>query len=170
VPLGCSASSARFGTGCSFKASPGPTDEPADGTGGPLSRSPGTPVSERIVAATMARPVSSSAAQNIRGVADSPALAQRSLVDRGANIGRTILTVADSNTGDPLYVSADDRLWGYSSEWISPLVQGLPGFDLSGPPVGGSSSLPPVSTSGLTGSATGPPAWAPPFSAPPPQR
>jgi hypothetical protein len=77
---------------------------------------------ERIVTAALALPQQAFVAQDIRDLSESLASAQASMVQEGANIGRTVVKIEDSQTGDPLYVSADDALWSYHSGWYSPMV------------------------------------------------
>lgn len=85
-------------------------------------------VRERVVSADLALPSSAFASVNVRDVSDALADVQRELGARGGKVGRTIVRVTDTVTGDPLFTSGDDRRWGYGSEWISPRVVGLPGF------------------------------------------
>jgi hypothetical protein len=127
-------------------------------------------VGERVVTATLALPLSAFAAENVRALPDSLAAAQGSLSSNGGDVGRTLVTITDPTSGDPLYTAGDDRLWGYSSEWISPLVSGLPGFEAGNVP-SAPSSPPPIDTNGIQSGITGSPApWTPPLASPPPQR
>lgn len=41
----------------------------------------------------------------------------------GGRIGRIMVRVTDPVTQDPLYVAAHDLLYGYLSQWYSPLVR-----------------------------------------------
>lgn len=79
---------------------------------------------ERIVTVTARLPIQAFAVTDVYQLTDALAAAQAQLVNDGGNIGRTIAEVFDSSTGDPLFVSADDRSWGYRSAWASPLVVG----------------------------------------------
>jgi hypothetical protein len=128
-------------------------------------------VGERIVNAALSLPVSTFGVQDVRGLPDTLAALQGSLASNGANIGRTVTTITDSTTGDPLYVEADDRLWGYSSEWVSPLVAGLPGWQKPAPtPPVQTPSVPQVNPAVAGGLVTPGPvgSWTPPFTSPPP--
>jgi hypothetical protein len=125
-------------------------------------------VGERIVGASLSVPMSAFVAHNVRDVPDTLAAEQGSLAPNGANIGRTMTTITDSGNGDPLYVAGDDRLWGYSSEWISPLVAGLPGFAESGTPVPPSTPPSNIGSTSIPGSPGPLSPWTPPLSSPPP--
>jgi hypothetical protein len=120
---------------------------------------------ERVVTTTLALPVAAFESRNVRDIADSLAAAQQNLVAQGAKIGRTVTSITDSSTGDPLYTAADDRLWAYSSEWISPLVVGLPGFLITG--AAGSSTETPQAGA-VTGALAAPGPWTPPVTGQPP--
>lgn len=87
---------------------------------------------ERIVSVELSATPTVFALHNVRGVTDSLASVQTSMAVHGANIGRTMVWIKDTVTGDPLYTAGDDRLWGYAGEWISPRVEGLPGFQQIG--------------------------------------
>lgn len=66
---------------------------------------------------------------------------QLRLSGQGANIGRVLVTVFDQDSGDPLYASADDVLWGKRRSWYSPLVSASAG--------GAQAIIPKAKTSGV---------------------
>jgi hypothetical protein len=78
---------------------------------------------ERILTARLAVPSVAFQTFDIAGLSAALDGAQVSLAPRGANIGRTMVTVTDITNGEPLYASANDVLWGYRSRWYSPLVE-----------------------------------------------
>jgi hypothetical protein len=119
---------------------------------------------ERIVSADLPASPAEFAAHNVRGVTDSLADVQASLAAKGGNVGRTLVTITDIVTHDPLYAAGDDRLWGYSGEWISPLVVGLPGFQRVGAAVGGAPSVGSPTVPSLPDSAS---PWVPPLDSSP---
>jgi hypothetical protein len=47
---------------------------------------------------------------------------QVELARQGADIGRTLVTISDPASGEPLHASADDAWWSYRSLWYWPLV------------------------------------------------
>lgn len=75
------------------------------------------------------------------------------LAAQGAKIGRTHVTLFDRATGDPLYASANDILWGQRAHWHSPLIAAFAG--------GAAAALPTVKTAGIETNDT------PALSAPP---
>lgn len=80
-------------------------------------------VGERIVQVALARPVVSFAVLDVPEVLQKLIDQQIALAPTGGNIGRVIVRVTDPATGDPLYVAAADALFGYISDWYSPLVR-----------------------------------------------
>jgi hypothetical protein len=75
--------------------------------------------------------------------------AQTNLSNQGANIGRMIVRVEDSITKDPLYVTAEDVLWGYHGGWISPHAVGY--LDAQRPAGSPQPPPPPAGTPPVTG-------------------
>lgn len=84
-------------------------------------------VGERVVRASLALPVSSFVSTVVEELTAALDRVQGELAIDGANIGRTIVEITDPVTDDPLYMSADDKLWTYHSSWYSPLVAGFSG-------------------------------------------
>jgi hypothetical protein len=78
---------------------------------------------ERIVSVDLARPAEAFKALNVPEAAQKLTDQQIELAPIGGNIGRVILRVKDPVAGDPLYVAAGDVLFGYLSQWYSPLVR-----------------------------------------------
>jgi hypothetical protein len=83
--------------------------------------------SQRVVTVALAIPTVFVRVNDVRAISNVLAQQQAVLTARGANIGRCIVRVTDSQTGDPLYVSGDDVLLGTRSYWDSPLVAGFLG-------------------------------------------
>jgi hypothetical protein len=77
---------------------------------------------ERVVNATLSLPPAIFAGTDVEQLTVALDDLQMRLASRGADIGRTLVTISDSQTGDPLYASADDAWWAYRSTWYSPLV------------------------------------------------
>lgn len=92
---------------------------------------------ERVVTLSLAVPWLLVATHDVRSLSNVLAKQQAVLTARGANIGRAIVRITDTQTGDPLYVSADDVLLGTRSYWDSPLIAAFvgPGL-LVGDPLG----------------------------------
>ncbi len=92
---------------------------------------------ERVVTLSLAVPWLLVATHDVRSLSNVLAKQQAVLTARGGNIGRAIVRITDTQTGDPLYVSADDVLLGTRSYWDSPLIAAFvgPGL-LVGDPLG----------------------------------
>jgi 2-keto-3-deoxy-galactonokinase len=82
---------------------------------------------ERVVEVSLPLPISSLLALDVRQIAHVLRLKQIEFSYRGALIGRTIVTVRDAASGDPLYVAGDDVLYGRLSQWFSPLAAAYAG-------------------------------------------
>jgi hypothetical protein len=80
---------------------------------------------ERVVKIAVDLPINAFSVLHVPSLRASLTAVQAELAPRGGRIGRTIVTITDSSTGDPLYVAADERNWGIQSLWMSPLVAGL---------------------------------------------
>jgi hypothetical protein len=109
---------------------------------------------ERVVTASMQLAPAAFSVQDVRQLPQALANQQGSLISSGANIGRTIVRINDINTGDPLYLTAEDRLWSFRLNWKSPLVMGLA-------PLIPEAGIPSLPASPPAASAGSPPAGAP---------
>jgi hypothetical protein len=83
-------------------------------------------VGERILQMEASLPITAFATVDVSELLTEAAGMQRRLEGQGAKIGRVLVRVTDSATGDPLYTAAADPLFGamYVS-WYSPRVRGI---------------------------------------------
>lgn len=82
-------------------------------------------VGERVVSVTLRLPALAFRTVSGSQVLDPLIGRQQELASEGANIGRVTVEISDSTSGQPLYAGGADSMFGFVSEWYSPLVKAV---------------------------------------------
>lgn len=82
-------------------------------------------VGERVVSVALRLPALAFRAHSGSQILGPPIAQQQELASAGANIGRVTVEISDSATGQPLYAGGADSMFGFATEWYSPLVQAI---------------------------------------------
>jgi hypothetical protein len=82
-------------------------------------------VGERVVSVALRLPSSAFRVLSGSQILQPLVASQQELAPQGANIGRVTVAITDSATGQPLYAGGADSMFGFVTEWYSPLVQAI---------------------------------------------